>query len=51
MGNASIFISNGKNPKQALDEATNDITQNMLRFFIHHKMIRRGIDYNKTTLN
>ncbi|MCE5069934.1 extracellular solute-binding protein [Staphylococcus aureus] len=29
MGNASIFISNGKNPKQALDEATNDITQNI----------------------
>jgi hypothetical protein len=44
MGNASIFISNGKNPKQALDEATNDspkpgITDNNaanlgLRFFI-----------------
>lgn len=29
MGNASIFISNGKNPKESLDEATEDIRQNI----------------------
>lgn len=29
MGNASIFISNGKKPKEALNEANNDIKQNI----------------------